>query len=478
MAKLALAGLLAGVFGATILAFPALDAGTVPWSKCGWDGAQGETGGGCPACQTWNALAPMGWGFAKAEQGGAPEIRPVSDVTMAPGERGLVRIPAGAHDAGHVTVELGRAPGFASLSGDMVRLAPSHGDIGTHDITVLATAGGTMASERFSVTVSEKGAAGNNGPGYGALLFSDDFESGLGGWNATSVGRWDVSAVYDGGTGISGLSYGGHAMSSHTCTFTCRVQISTLFDTASPLELTFERYVGSGVGRTGLPPEGLYVEYQPHGRGKWVTVAEFLGGGSDAGLWVAERIVLDIPEDTAYLRFAARSSDSGGVIQFDNVKASSPPRGVVFWDDFEPGIDSSWYHHGPRHWEIVQVPEWWSEWNIADGYDVGDGMLSSSDCDYQCVIFLKGDVSDSPVILNFDRYVDTSLRWDERLEVQVGPDGWRTVAEYADKDASPNHWTSESIPLDGLPSLRFVATSASEFNKFYIDNIEVYEAPR
>lgn len=84
----------------------------------------------------------------------APTIAPISDVMMSAGTTRTVVVSATDPDGDSVTVSAASLPGYASLDGGVITLAPSLAVVATDTISVTASDGTLSATDAFDVTVS------------------------------------------------------------------------------------------------------------------------------------------------------------------------------------------------------------------------------------------------------------------------------------------------------------------------------------
>jgi hypothetical protein len=92
----------------------------------------------------------------KVNDGGgntAPTIETISDQTVAEGGSTTVPVNASDADGDTVTLSLGQAPDFVTLSNGDLTVAPQDGDVGTYTVEVVADDGTNATAESFQVTV-------------------------------------------------------------------------------------------------------------------------------------------------------------------------------------------------------------------------------------------------------------------------------------------------------------------------------------
>ena len=151
----------------------------------------------------------------------------------------------------------------------------------------------------------------------------------------------------------------------------------------------------------------------------------------------------------------------------------SKPTTATLTDDFQSGT-SSWTLSGNNDWETGTPQPGLS------GQPPGNKVLTSNDCDSQCIISLNSNLdTSSPLTITFDRFVDINVRGSEGLHIQYSTDNtrWTTLASYTHNNRQDtNEWEEESLTLDtaqSTASLRFVAKSshASEFVE--MDNVSI-----
>ena len=112
---------------------------------------------------------------------------------------------------------------------------------------------------------------------------------------------------------------------------------------------------------------------------------------------------------------------------------------------------------------------------------LGNKVMTSNDCDTECIAILNPRLdTSSPLIIEFDRFVDSSIDGDEGLYIQYSTDdtNWITLASYTeDNGQDTDEWEDTILTLDiaqSSASLRFVAKSNSPSEFVEIDNLSIY----
>ncbi len=85
----------------------------------------------------------------------APVISEIADISMTDSQTRTVTVTATDADGDTISLSLQSAHRFVSISGNIITVKPSTSDVGTHTVTVKATANGKTDTESFTVTVSQ-----------------------------------------------------------------------------------------------------------------------------------------------------------------------------------------------------------------------------------------------------------------------------------------------------------------------------------
>ena len=151
----------------------------------------------------------------------------------------------------------------------------------------------------------------------------------------------------------------------------------------------------------------------------------------------------------------------------------SKPTTATLTDDFQSGT-SSWTLSGDEDWETAAPHD------PVSGHQSGDKVLTSDDCDSQCIISLNSDLdTTSPLTITFDRFVDEQVSRDEGLYVQYSTDDtrWTTLASYTHNNRQDtDEWEKASLTLDiaqSSASMRFMAKSSHISEFVEIDNVSI-----
>ncbi len=83
----------------------------------------------------------------------APVISEILDMAMTDSQTRTVTVTATDTDGDTVSLSLQSSPNFVSISGNIITVKPSTSDVGTHTVTVKATANGKSDTESFEITV-------------------------------------------------------------------------------------------------------------------------------------------------------------------------------------------------------------------------------------------------------------------------------------------------------------------------------------
>ena len=143
--------------------------------------------------------------------------------------------------------------------------------------------------------------------------FADDFESDLSKWDLSGDSDWEIGDPDEDVPGENSRT--NQALISSNCDTDCIATTSSTFDTQDALTVSFDRFVDSSVDAG----EGLFVEYSADGT-NWINLASYTHNNrEDSGSWSSESLSLDITEDTAKIRFVAKSSSSSEHVEIDNV---------------------------------------------------------------------------------------------------------------------------------------------------------------
>ncbi len=156
--------------------------------------------------------------------------------------------------------------------------------------------------------------------------------------NVTSTGDFGVNnfrvisvtvtgADYDETTSDAAPTNGGTSdtntvLSSSNCNPECIATLKSWLDTSSPLTIEFDRFVDDSIDGE----EGLYVQYSTDGT-TWITLALYTeDNNQDTDEWEVTSLTLDIEQNSASLRFVAKSNAPDEFIEIDNL--SIYPKGA------------------------------------------------------------------------------------------------------------------------------------------------------
>ena len=156
--------------------------------------------------------------------------------------------------------------------------------------------------------------------------------------NVTSTGDFGVNnfrvisvtvtgADYDETTSDAAPTNGGTSdtntvLSSSNCNPECIATLKSWLDTSSPLTIEFDRFVDDNIDGE----EGLYVQYSTDGT-TWITLASYTeDNNQDTDEWEVTSLTLDIEQNSASLRFVAKSNAPDEFIEIDNL--SIYPKGA------------------------------------------------------------------------------------------------------------------------------------------------------
>ena len=150
-----------------------------------------------------------------------------------------------------------------------------------------------------------------------------------------------------------------------------------------------------------------------------------------------------------------------------------PTTTTTFTHNFQSGT-SSLTHAGDDEWETNRPHM------VLPGQQSGNKVLTSNDCDTQCIVMLDSGLdTSSPLTIEFDRFVDRRIDRGEGMFVQYSTDGstWSTLASYTHNNRQDtDRWEDASLTLDITPnsvSLRFVAESNRSDEYVEIDNLSI-----
>ncbi len=93
----------------------------------------------------------------------APVISSISDQSLRHTQVRNISVTATDAENDAIALSLVSPPDFVTMSGTTIRIDPASSDVGTHTITVKATANGKSDTERFTVTVTGGGGGGGGG---------------------------------------------------------------------------------------------------------------------------------------------------------------------------------------------------------------------------------------------------------------------------------------------------------------------------
>ena len=144
-----------------------------------------------------------------------------------------------------------------------------------------------------------------------AISFTDSFQSTLSSWTLSGNNDWETGTPRD----STGQPSGNKVLTSDDCDSQCIISLNSNLDTASPLDITFDRFISRSIDSA----EGLYVQYSTDDT-RWTTLASYTENNrQDTGRWADTSLTLDITQSTASLRFVAESSYPGEFVEIDNV---------------------------------------------------------------------------------------------------------------------------------------------------------------
>lgn len=304
-------------------------------------------------------------------------------------------------------------------------------------------------------------------------IVTQDFEDKIPRFWSNSVPRsWAESEPY---VDPSPLQLGKTVLSSRDCSPECWAVLGTPLDTTVPLEITFDRLVTRMATDTG----GLYLQYSTDGM-RWSNIAVYaVENGRTSNEWSSERLVFDIPEDTAQLRFVAKSQILSDVIQVDNVvvrQFARPGSEPVFREDFEGGL-GSWSLSGNGVWSAVPSG---GEFAI-----LGGTVLRSEDCGGRCIITLDQTLNTTtPLSISVTRLLGEGLTENEGLRASYSVDGgttWPKIVQYTANDGlDTGRYITEHMVLD-IPQdeamFRLVTRSDGSGERVIIDNVDIRRVP-
>ena len=119
-----------------------------------------------------------------------------------------------------------------------------------------------------------------------------------------------------------GTSDANMVLSSSNCNPECIATLKSWLDTSSPLTIEFDRFVDDNIDGE----EGLYVQYSTDGT-TWITLASYTeDNNQDTDEWEVTSLTLDIEQNSASLRFVAKSNAPDEFIEIDNL--SIYPKGA------------------------------------------------------------------------------------------------------------------------------------------------------
>ena len=147
-----------------------------------------------------------------------------------------------------------------------------------------------------------------------AISFTDSFQSTLSSWTLSGNNEWETGTPRD----STGQPSGNKVLTSDDCDSQCIISLNSNLDTASPLDITFDRFISRSIDSA----EGLYVQYSTDDT-RWTTLASYTENNrQDTGRWADTSLTLDITQSTASLRFVAKSSHASEFVEMDNVSIS------------------------------------------------------------------------------------------------------------------------------------------------------------
>lgn len=173
------------------------------------------------------------------------------------------------------------------------------------------------------------------------------------------------------------------------------------------------------------------------GGNEWLRLAKFENPRWDTDyIWRSEQVFLEIPEDSAQLRFAVNAAEPVILFQLDNVITTSVPNlpKVVFKDGFETA----------RHWEFMTRPGE-TKGNSFNGYafaiDRSEGSPSPSG-----LISGDGDHARNTLV----KFISTSeINPDRRLFASVD---YRAMSDHVDLGARQDGGGELRLLSTGGPS--------------------------
>ena len=140
--------------------------------------------------------------------------------------------------------------------------------------------------------------------------------------------RWLITAAHD-PTSLTRTT--NMVLSSNNCDTQCTATLRSNLDTSSPLTIEFDRFVDSNVHGS----EGLYIQYSTDDT-NWTMLASYTHNNrQDTNVWEDESLTLDIPQNSASLRFVAESNRSDEYVEIDNLSIFPKPA-----DTTPPMIDA------------------------------------------------------------------------------------------------------------------------------------------
>ena len=150
----------------------------------------------------------------------------------------------------------------------------------------------------------------------------------------------------------------------------------------------------------------------------------------------------------------------------------------VFTDDFESGL-GKWRESGEPDWRA----DTFDERDIPPGVSSPNKVAEADNCDTGCTLTVARSINISSLsspVLEFWRYVDSSLDKKEYLKLEVTKNGrtWVTLDTWSQENGQDtDDWEKESYDLKPYKSssfkLRFVALMSSPSEDVGIDNVVV-----
>ena len=324
-------------------------------------------------------------------------------------------------------------------------------------------------------TDTESVATGIPGPiifGPTVTFFADDFQGILSSWTLGGDDNWEIAVPH---IPVLGQQSGNEVLTSNDCSRQCIISMDSKLDTSSSLTVEFDLFVDRSID----DDEGLFVEYSIDDV-SWITLASYTGANSqNTNQWAETALTLDIPQSSASLRFLAKSTVSSEIVELDNISIFPTPAALVtsFTDDFQR-IPFSWTLSGDNDWEAT-TPH-----RPLPGQQSDNRVLSSNDCDVQCIISMKSKLdTPSSITIEFDRFVDHNMDGDEGLYVQYSTDDidWTTLASYTeDNSQDTNRWEDTTLTANisqNSTSLRLLAKVNTSTEFVEIDNISISLTP-